>query len=186
LRRLTLDAARRIVARDGLRGLSARRIAEAIGYTPGMLYQLFPDLDGLVMEMNADTLEALLGACGASAGEDDPEPTLHRLAQAYVDFVAARPLLWRAVVEHAPPEGRQRPPRHRAAVAALLGLAETALAPLTGPPPAGRARHHARVLWAGLDGIVSLATSGNLAADETPAAMAGSLVDNYVAGLRAR
>ncbi|MEK9661538.1 MAG: WHG domain-containing protein, partial [Alphaproteobacteria bacterium] len=120
--------------------------------------------------MNADTLEALLGACGASAGEDDPEPTLHRLAQAYVDFVAARPLLWRAVVEHAPPEGRQRPPRHRAAVAALLGLAETALAPLTGPPPAGRARHHARVLWAGLDGIVSLATSGNLAADETPEA----------------
>ena len=34
LRRMALDAARAIVEEDGLRGLSTRRLAKAIGYTP--------------------------------------------------------------------------------------------------------------------------------------------------------
>ena len=62
LRRMALDAARAIIESDGLRALSTRRLAKAIGYTPGTLYQLFEDLDDLIIEVNVETLDALHAA----------------------------------------------------------------------------------------------------------------------------
>ncbi len=68
----------------------------------------------------------------------------------------------------------------------LLGLAETALAPLFPPGKADRRHHEARVLWASLYGIASLAVSRKLPEAETPEDMVASLVANYIAGLRAQ
>ena len=183
---MALDAARDIVARDGLRGLSTRRIAKEIGYTAGTLYHLFANLDDLIAQMNADTLEALLEACAGVDSEGEPEAALHQLAARCIRFVGEHPKLWNAVFEHTLPDGRTLHERHITAVARLLGLAETALAPLFPSGMEDRRLHEARVLWASLYGIASLAVSGKLAQAETPEYMAGSLATNYIAGLRAQ
>ncbi len=186
LHRMALDAARVIVARDGLRGLSTRRIAKEIGYTAGTLYQLFTNLDDLIAQMNADTLEALLEACAGVDTEGGPEAALQQLAARCIRFVGEHPKLWNAVFEHTLPDGRTLHERHIAAVTRLHGLTETALAPLFPPGMEDRRLHEARVLWASLYGIASLAVSGKLAQAETPEDMAGSLATNYIAGLRAQ
>jgi AcrR family transcriptional regulator len=70
LHRLALDAARRITEREGLRGLRARQIARDIGYTIGTLYNLFEDLDDLILHLNGETLDALFATCSrAPAGK---------------------------------------------------------------------------------------------------------------------
>lgn len=183
---MALNAARDIVAQDGLRGLSTRRIAREIGYAPGTLYQLFDDLDDLIAQMNADTLEALLEACKGVDNKAGPEAALQRLAARYVRFVGEHPKLWNAVFEHTLPDGKTLHERHISAVTRLLGLAETALEPLFSPGMENDLLHESRVLWASLHGITSLAVSGKLAQAETPEDMARSLATNYIAGLRAQ
>ena len=183
---MALDAARDIVAQDGLRGMSTRRIAKEIGYAAGTLYQLFANLDDLIAQMNANTLEALLDVCAGVDTEGGAEVALQQLASRYIRFVGEHPKLWNAVFEHTLPDGTALNQRHILAVTKLLGLVEAALAPLFPPGKEDRRLHEARVLWASLDGIASLAVSGKLAQAETPEYMAGSLATNYIAGLRAQ
>ena len=59
LREMTLTAAENIVVEQGYEGLSARKVATAIGYTVGTLYLVFENLDDLILHINARTLDRL-------------------------------------------------------------------------------------------------------------------------------
>src|SRR3954467_13554520 len=107
LNAMALKAARKIVAKHGLRGLSTRRIAAAMGYAPGTLYQLFEDLDDLILHLNGTTLEALYAHCKEIEMQGEVEVVLDRLADCYLSFVGQNPGLWAAVVEHNLPNGRE-------------------------------------------------------------------------------
>src|SRR5947207_9653806 len=106
LHRMALKAAQKIVAKSGLRGLSTRRIASAIGYSPGTLYQLFTDLDDLIVHLNAQSLASLYAACQPVDFANGPEVALQTLAERYINFVSANPRVWNVVFEHSLPEGR--------------------------------------------------------------------------------
>ena len=59
LRELILDAAQEIIQVQGLAGLSAREIARRIEYSPGTIYNMFENLDDVVLHVEARVLEAL-------------------------------------------------------------------------------------------------------------------------------
>ena len=61
LRQLILDASQTIVERNGITGLSAREIARMIGYSPGTLYNIFENLDDVLL-----TLQVQLWAARSS------------------------------------------------------------------------------------------------------------------------
>jgi AcrR family transcriptional regulator len=185
LYKMALAAAGGIVAKDGLRGLSTRRIAGEIGYTAGTLYQLFDDLDDLIMRVNGKTLEDLYSACKSASCEGEPEDVLQNLADCYIEFVTKNPRLWTAVVEHNLPDGQATPKHYRELINRLLAMVEEALAPLYSPSRADQKAHDARVLWASLYGIASLASADKLAPKATPRELAASLIRHYVGGLRA-
>jgi AcrR family transcriptional regulator len=183
---MALAAARDIVEKDGLRALTTRGIAAEIGYSAGTLYNLFEDLDDLIVHLNGRTLDALYDALSDLRPDREPETAVRVLAEAYIRFTSDHPRLWNVLFEHRLPEGRLLPEWYHEKVARLLGLLERALAPLF---PAGREadRHHsARVLWSSLHGICSLEVTGKFVATESVTAMAETLVDTYVAGLRHR
>src|SRR5262249_45175227 len=147
LHKMALDAARRIVVEDGLRGLSTRRIAGEIGYTAGTLYQLFDDLDDLIMQLNGITLEALYSKCKDVNVEGEPKSVLENLANCYIAFVTRNPKLWTAVVEHNLPDGKESPKWYRERIGKLLGLVEAGLSPLYSPRRSEDKAQDARVLW---------------------------------------
>jgi len=184
LHQLALQAAQAIVKKSGLRRLSTRRIAQKMGYTPGTLYQLFADLDDLVLQLNAKTLDELYEKCREVDFSKGPEVVLKDLADKYMEFVGTAPRLWSAIFEHSPPEKRNLPAWYRERVQNLLSLAEKALLPLF-PADPQRRFHEACVLWSGLYGITSLAGAEKLSETEDPGAMVESLIRNYLAGLRA-
>lgn len=105
LRRLALDAARAIAADEGLRGLTVRRVAERIGYAPGTLYNLFANLDELIVTLNAETLDRLAEALEAAA-KQPPAVRAGAMVDAYFDVVEAEPLIWGLLFEHRLPAGR--------------------------------------------------------------------------------
>ncbi len=181
---MALAAAREIAEKEGLRALTARRIAREIGYTIGTLYNLFDNLDDLIVHLNGTTLDSLYEAVADQRLDDEPEAALRALSRAYIRFTNDHPNLWSMLFEPSAPHGEQLPDWYHEKVRGLLGLAEQALASVF---PAGQEeqRHHsARVLWSGLHGICSLARAGALPKSESETAMADSLIINYVTGLR--
>lgn len=161
LKRLALDAARTIVAEEGLRGLTVRRVAERIGYAPGTIYNLFANLDDLIVQLNGMTLDALaaeLRTAAVTSIEERPA----QLVGAYFDFVESRPRLWSMLFEHRLPEGADLPEWYRPKLAALISLVAEALGPVM-PERTVEAREAATVtMWAGLHGISTLAVSAKL------------------------
>ena len=179
--RMVVDAAERMARQEGLRGLSLRRIAAEIGYVPGSLYNLIGDLDQIILHLNARTLERLseyLTTC-----IDPAKPAVENafaLADGYLDFVMAEPLLWGLILEHRLLPGVETPPWFSQPLTATTRLVDDLLRPLIVDETERRLA--VASLWAALHGIASLATSGKLAAvhEADPHAMARHLVARFL------
>ncbi len=188
LRELILDAARNIIETEGLAGLSAREIARRIGYSPGTIYNMYQNLDDVVLHVEAgvlDGLEARLAAVLTRAAGPDALP---ELAQAYLAFTQEKPKLWNLLFEHHLPAGVELPTWYQQKLEGLLARVEQSLAPLF---PAGHEvdrQRAARVLWAGVHGITSLSTADKLSIVTTEAAsrLIDDLVRTYLQGVKAK
>jgi len=98
-----LTAVEATIERSGLAEVQARRIAEEAGCAVGTLYNIYGDIDGLVLAANTRTLAELGGVLRAAqrrvAGQD-LESRLMALAVAYLDFATVKQNRWRAIFEH--------------------------------------------------------------------------------------
>lgn len=187
LRRMALDAAGRLVAEEGPRALTARAVAGAMGYSAGTLYLVFRNLDDLILQLNARTLEELGAALYDAAGEAaGPEDALRAMGRAYLGFARAHPHRFRLVFDHRLPEGEAAPAFYQERVDALFGAVEAALAPLSAASM-GQVAAAARALWGGVHGIVDLGLGDKLrlAGGLTMEALAGRLIDTFISGYTA-
>ncbi len=188
LRELILDAAQDIIQDQGLAGLSAREVARRIEYSPGTIYNMFENLDDVVLHVEARVLDALdrrLGSVLTDSG--NPGDRIGRLAQAYLAFTHEKPRLWNLLFEHHMPADAQLPPWYQQKLEGLMGRVEEAMAPLFPPGREADRQRAARVLWAGVHGITSLSTADKLSVVTTESAnrLVADLVATYLAGLAA-
>jgi AcrR family transcriptional regulator len=185
LRELILDASTELIEAHGLAGLSAREVARRIGYSPGTLYNIFENLDDLVLTIEGRLLDRLSTALAESPRGATPAETIQRLARAYLRFTHENPKLWNLLFEHHLPEGRDVPAWYQQKLENLLARIEEALAPLIEDADPQSLRRYARVLWAGVHGITSLSTADKLAVITTEAAapLVDDLVGTYLNGL---
>lgn len=181
---MALAAAWRIAEAEGLRGLTARRVAREIGYTVGTLYNVFTDLDDLVVQLIGRIFDALYEELKELPLDGGPEADLRSLAKGYIRFTGRQPKLWGLLFEHQLPEGKEPPEENEAKIHLLLRLMERALGPLFSPGKEAERLHVARVLWASLHGICSLGSAGKLTAGETTTTMVETLVTHFLVGLR--
>lgn len=184
---LVIEAASALAAREGLRGIAMRRIAERIGYAPGSIYNAIGDLDDVVLHVNAATLTALaerLAAELVKARDATPAERALVLAEAYLDYVSERRLLWGVLFEHHLPPGRALPRWFIAARDRPVQVVLHALATLF-PGSAASRRRAVLTLWAALQGVVSMAIGGtlpSLADQAEPRRVVRLLVGRYVTG----
>ena len=169
LSEMSLKAARKIVGEDGLQALTARRVASAINYSPGTLYNVFEDLDDLIIHLNACTLDELYSELSSTAMTGDPVLDLRELLKRYLGYLDANRNLWDVLFDHKVPVDRVVPDWYRAKVAKVLGLIERALSPLFPDGDQKACANAAGVLWASLHGICSLGGAGKRAARGGPA-----------------
>ncbi|WP_305985701.1 TetR/AcrR family transcriptional regulator [Roseibium sp. MMSF_3544] len=181
---LAINASRKVVEKEGLRGIRARQIARDIGYTIGTLYNLFDDLDDLIMQMNGETLDQLMQECSKVELTQNPNMDLERLVHCYLSFTHENPKLWNAIFEHKLPEDRPVPEWYSEKVSRLLALIEHALAPILSGRSDAEIHQHARILWMSLFGMTVLEGSGRLQEGETSLMLAKTLIKTYVDGLK--
>lgn len=182
---MILHAAQEIIEKEGLSGLSARAIARRIDYSPGTLYNMFENLDDLVLHVEARILDELDARLAGLSVDGNPLRSAQLLAESYLEFTRDRPRLWNLLFEHHLPSGSPIPQWYQQKLDKLLGRVENAIAPLFGPADLPSLKRSARVLWAGVHGITSLATSDKLSTitSETAQVLVQDLVTSYVVGL---
>ena len=130
LRQLILDASQTIIERNGITGLSAREIARIIGYSPGTLYNIFENLDDVLLTLQVQLLGQTVERLKQVPFTDDGEKNIAALAHAYVDFALANRRMWNLFVSHNLPSGSKMPPLYIEHINTLIGIVKTALAPL--------------------------------------------------------
>ena len=183
-----MAAAHRIVEAGGLSALTARKVADQIGYSPGTLYNLFENLDDMIIHLNGRTLTRMAQSLADCPVSGDPLNDLTVLVDRYVKFLKEHRNLWAAVFEHRLPEGQAVPNWYQDQVSGALSIVETRVNPLFTADLTAEKQVAARTLWAGVHGICTLSESGKLeiVAPEPTELMAHTLVRNFVVGLAHR
>jgi AcrR family transcriptional regulator len=121
LRQALLEAAERTIAAEGLKSLKARRLAVEANCAIGQIYNVWPDLDGLIIAVNARTLDDLDAVLTAAAPEGaEARAVLLAQADAYLEFASGNAQRWRAVFEHRLAGGRELPSWYREQQARLF------------------------------------------------------------------
>ncbi|HEY0721321.1 MAG TPA: TetR/AcrR family transcriptional regulator [Gammaproteobacteria bacterium] len=186
IRQMALEAAEAIVATEGYKGLSTRKVASAIGYTVGTLYLVFESQEDLVWQLNGRTLDAMYEWLRARRGDAiTPRANLLALADAYIAYAEAETPRWNMLFEYTPAEGEE-PGWYLNRLGKVFGLVEAALKPLAEHRSELELQQAARVLWASVHGICTLKIRHRmeLAGGQTTGEMAQMLVDNFLKGFQ--
>jgi len=85
-RRLILEAARSMFAREGYESTTMRGIADKIGYTATAIYHHFQDKQSLMLELCAYDFRALHAALTSIGGIADPIERIRQMGRNYVRF----------------------------------------------------------------------------------------------------
>lgn len=121
LEALFVDEARRQLCACGLARFSARDTAKRVGYSIGTLYNVFGSLDGLLLAVNARTLQLWSAHLRArlDAAEGD---RIAALVAGYFEFAAGEPLAWTALYEHHMADGGAAPEGYQALAGELMAI----------------------------------------------------------------
>ncbi|HMG40701.1 MAG TPA: TetR/AcrR family transcriptional regulator [Acidimicrobiales bacterium] len=167
-----LEAARQVVARDGVGGLTLRAIAREAGVSHGAPLRHFPTLASLLAAVSAGGFEQLIASVAdAIDGEDDPRRRIAAAGHGYVRFALAQPGVY--AVMFRPDLSDTSDPAYQAAGLAsfeqLAGLVADAQA--DGWHPDVPRDQVAAVLWANVHGLADLWLHGALQSVLTPDAL---------------
>lgn len=158
-----LQAAESVMATEGLAAVQARRIAQDGACSVGTLYNIFGDIDGLILATNERTLHDLgrvLLVAGQRSAGSGLEVRLMALATAYLDFATVNRRRWRAVFEHTLPDTREVPASYQEDRRRLLALIESQLDSTIADAQARSDAAHA--LFSAVHGIVLLSLDAKL------------------------
>jgi len=185
LREMALTAAEGLLDQQGSEALSTRKIAGAIGYSAGSLYQIFKNYDDLCWQLNQRTLAKLLDALDhTESAKHNPQQALQLYATQYLAFAEQWPQRWALLFEHRTPLDLDAPDELEQAISTLFGKVEQPLRELFNERAEAEIVQAARTLWAGVHGITVLKAHNKLFQAEQDCAeqMAHTLLDRYVQG----
>jgi AcrR family transcriptional regulator len=166
LSQLAVAAGRKLVQQQGPGALTARKVASAIGYTPGTLYNVFENIDALTAAINIESMQRFADQLQKiQTPIESAKMRIRAIAQAYLDFHQAEPQLWSLLF--AQPLNYQSDAYHQA-IHAIFNQVTEAMAHLSGSPEL--ARQKAKILWSTLHGICLLQQSGKLNVSEPDSA----------------
>lgn len=161
IREMALAAAAALLESGGIDAITTRRVAQAIGYAPGTLYNVFEDLDDLKLHLNGRSLDQLHRALVHARGESEATQGLEiadavmMLARTQLSFVEDHPAAWRLLFRHRPAPDQRVPDWYVAKIGETMEELVHVLTPLF-PGEIGECRRLARTLWASFFGICEI------------------------------
>ncbi len=190
LKEVILNASWKIIEKHGFSGLTARRIANDIGYAPGTIYNIFSSMDDLYLAVNSMTLDKLydtLSSTECQAPKKTPIQNIKKMAQLYRAFTKKHRSHWLMLFTYILPKGKKPPSWYQEKITRLFEPLENLLKPFYSEKQSRKRKMAARVLWASVHGICFLEETGKIpliSNQENPPDMTGYLIDNFVSGIQ--
>ncbi|HEY8344082.1 MAG TPA: TetR/AcrR family transcriptional regulator [Bacillota bacterium] len=92
-----LDAAREIVAKEGFRGLSVRKITKLMDYSPGIIYHYFKNKEAIVEALVSEGYGRILATVATGSREgSSPEAEIKERFTKYIKAALAAPEEYKA------------------------------------------------------------------------------------------
>ena len=167
LREALIDAAEAQIEAGGLSTLKARPLAQAAGCSLGAIYNIFDDLDALVMAVNGRTfrrLGAFVSAAVQNASAQDPNAQLVTMSHGYLHFASEHTHLWRALFDLEMSVEGPVPQWYLEELAAVFGLIAAPLARLFPDMAPDQLNLMVRGLFSSVHGIVLLGLERRISA----------------------
>ena len=167
LREALIDAAEAQIEAGGLATLKARPLAQAAGCSLGAIYNIFDDLDALVMAVNGRTfrrLGAFVSAAVKGAAAQDPSAQMVTMSHAYLNFASEHTHLWRALFDLEMTAEGPVPKWYLEELDAVFGLIAASLSRLFPDMSSADLNLMVRGLFASVHGIVLLGLERRISA----------------------
>jgi AcrR family transcriptional regulator len=158
-----LDAARELFINQGYEGVSMRKVAQKIEYSPTAIYGHFADKEDLFLQLCHSDFQRLAQSFVRLAQVKDPVERLRRVGHAYAEFALSNPNHYRMMFMTAHPQipdaatqkmGKGNPEED--AYAFLRQIVDEALEADAFREDLTDADLIAQTLWAGTHGVVAL------------------------------
>ena len=157
-----LDAAYELYVREGIEGVSMRRVGARLGITATALYRHYPGKDGLIAAVADRGFDHFAAALSRPPVAASPQNRVLQILDRYRAFAFRQPELFRLMFGMPRPGARRFPSdfaAHRSTVFDDLRTA-VARAMATGALPRGSSLEAALALWAQAHGLITLYQAG--------------------------
>ena len=183
LRAKLIEVASSQIAKEGLKNVTARSVAQEADCAVGSIYTIFEDLDALFIAVNMQSFEMLAGKVARKMIEQEPETPTERLkvlAHSYFEFVQNQKNLWKALFQIDMGVEGEVPQDYAHLVNSLLQLIGAPLSEISPDSPPEVIGTRARALFSSVHGIILLGTEGRLSAvsSENIGEMIDYLIEN--------
>jgi AcrR family transcriptional regulator len=184
LKHLIRASAEKIIESKGLKNLTARALAQSIGYTPGTIYNFYKDMDALLVDINYATLDRLHTYCHDRIKKRPLDfSRVRELACAYVDFAHENTPAWETLFTNTRKgeKATRLPKYYQERLVEIFSLIEVTLQECL-KISTRDAPKMARLLWACLHGITVLTLDGRLTliGTDAPHRMIDDLLQKYL------
>lgn len=183
LQQLIVESTLQLVKKQGAENVTARQIAKAVGYTPGMLYSVFINLQDIFLHVNELGLHTLHGLCEeAQRDNQEPEASITAMGLAYLKFAADHTHQFDLMFARSLRDAPITPSSMSYQIQELFKLIEAQLKMLKPEATDEQLQLGARALWSGVHGTAALRLSNQLYMDNENAdqAIVNTLVSGFV------
>ncbi len=183
-----LDSAERRIAESTVGQLRARDLAADAGCSLGAIYNVFEDLDALILHVSLRTLQRIdltMAQAGRAYADEDPIERMIKLANAYLEFVDGNHNLWRALFDHTLPEDYELPQWIIDGQLELFRHIEEPLSLVMAGQEPKLISQTARSLFAAMHGIITLSVERRVVAPDAVEPQMEFILRNFVKGLSA-
>lgn len=183
LQSLILEATLDLVKEHGAEKVTARQIAQAIGYTPGTLYSVFINLQDIFLHVNELGLSTLFEQCAkAMSTQAEPFAAIRSMGIAYLEFATKNTHQFDLMFARADSPSEEAPAAIQTRIRSMFDLIEEQLKILNPDATTAQIKLGARALWSGVHGTATLRLSDQLYLDSSSSDsdVVDMLVNNFL------
>ena len=164
LRENLIEIAEATIADAGMEAIRARDLAREAGCAVGAIYNVFDDINGIIIAVNGRTFRKIGKVVAASvrAAPDDPVEQLIAMSYAYLQFAIDNPKLWRTLFDLQMSTDHDVPAWYLQELAALFENIGRPLARLFPEMDADQLDLMTRTLFSSVHGIVLLGVENRI------------------------
>lgn len=189
LKEMILEESWRVIEKEGIEKLTARRIASAIGYTPGTIYSFFNSMETLQLHLNARTLDLLYAALSdpkCNHPDNGPIKNMKLMARNYISFAQKYRPHWLLLFESRLEYLKKDETWYQEMINRLFTPLEGQMSVYFSDKQKRKKKIAARVLWASVHGICFLKETGKLSLvgeEKNTEEFSYFLIDNFMMGI---